>query len=185
MNTPTPTPIPAEDGADTPLTTFSQCHVGIVEHLCRLAELPALIAPATRARKIAVDTLAFFDEVITEHHAEEERELFPAVRDSATRGEERDTVEAMIERLTGEHRYIEANWSRVKPGLKQLAKGLVADLEEALVEQLVSDYRAHARYEEERFLPLAQAILGRNANHMAALGLSLHMRHQRPVVGYI
>ena len=45
------------------------------------------------------------------------------------------------------------------------------------VERLVTRYRAHALYEEKEFLPLSQTILGRNANHMAALGLSLHMRH--------
>ncbi|MEY2688035.1 MAG: hypothetical protein RL375_2233, partial [Pseudomonadota bacterium] len=27
------------------------------------------------------------------------------------------------------------------------------------------------------FLPLSQTILGRNGDHMAALGLSLHTRH--------
>ena len=53
------------------------------------------------------------------------------------------------------------------------------------MERLVSDYRAHAHYEELVFLPAAQSILGRNANHLAALGLSLHLRHARPVVGYI
>ena len=34
--------------------------------------------------------------------------------------------------------------------------------------------------------PLAERILGRNDNHMAALGMSLHMRHLHPrVIGYI
>jgi hypothetical protein len=47
----------------------------------------------------------------------------------------------------------------------------------ATVNTLVTEYRAHARLEEVAFLPLAQAILGRNSNHMAALGLSLHIRH--------
>ena len=183
MNTPTSTP--GNDSPDAPITNFSQCHVGIVAHLASLAELPALLAPAARARKIAADTLAFFDEVITEHHAQEEHELFAAVHDSATRGEERDRVDAITRRLTEEHRHIEATWSHIKPGLKQVAKGLAAELDEALITQLVSDYRAHAAYEEEVFLPLSQTILGRNADHMAALGLSLHMRHARPVVGYI
>jgi hypothetical protein len=42
---------------------------------------------------------------------------------------------------------------------------------------LVTRYRAHAQYEESEFLPLSQTILSRNSNHMAALGMSLHMRH--------
>ena len=46
-------------------------------------------------------------------------------------------------------------------------------------------YAAHAGFEESRFLPLAQDILGRDDNHMAALGLSLHLRHAPQVVGYI
>jgi hypothetical protein len=42
---------------------------------------------------------------------------------------------------------------------------------------MVQRYQAHAQLEEQAFLPLAQTVLGRNGNHMAALGLSLHMRH--------
>jgi hypothetical protein len=45
------------------------------------------------------------------------------------------------------------------------------------LEPLVTQYRAHAQFEEQSFLPLSQAILGRNSHHLAALGLSLHMRH--------
>lgn len=174
-----------EPHADAPIANFSQCHVSIIEHLNALGDLPALIAPAARARTIAAQTLAFFEEVIAEHHAEEERVLFPAVLDSATRGEERERVETIVARLAAEHRQIEATWSGLKQQLKQVAKGRDAELDSAAVEQLVGDYRAHARFEEEVFLPLSQTILGRNANHMAALGLSLHIRHARPVGGYI
>jgi hypothetical protein len=34
-------------------------------------------------------------------------------------------------------------------------------------------------------LPLAQTILGRQDQHMAALGLTLHMRHVPDFVAYI
>ncbi len=183
MNTPTSTP--GDASPDAPITNFSQCHVGIVAHLASLAELPALLAPAARAHKIAADTIAFFDDVIVEHHAQEERELFPAVLESSQRGEERDHVATMVERLTTEHRQIEAWWSQIKPQLKKIAKGHDSELDTVAVQQLVNEYRAHAAYEEAEFLPLSQTILGRNSNHMAALGLSLHMRHARPVVGYI
>jgi hypothetical protein len=42
---------------------------------------------------------------------------------------------------------------------------------------LIQRYKKHAQEEEAVFLPLAEKILSRNSNHMAALGLSLHMRH--------
>ena len=35
------------------------------------------------------------------------------------------------------------------------------------------------------FLPLAERILGRNGNHMAALGLALHLRHAPQPIGYV
>jgi len=49
----------------------------------------------------------------------------------------------------------------------------------------VARYSAHAEAEERVFLPLAEKILGRNSNHMAALGLSLHMRHAPRILGHI
>jgi len=170
---------------DAPIANFSQCHVGIISHLHALSELPDLMAPAARVRKIASDTLAFFDAVVLEHHQEEEKDLFTAVLFSAAKGQERAQVQTMVERLTAEHRLIEAWWSRIKPQLKQIAKGHDAELDAQALDQLVKDYDAHAQYEENEFLPLSQTILARNANHMAALGLSLHMRHAKPITGYL
>ncbi len=179
---PTPT---QKSSQDAPIANFSQCHVGIIGHLDAMNELPALMAPARRARTVAADMLAFFDAVIVEHHGEEERELFPAVIQSAVKGTEREHVKTMVERLTVEHRQIEAWWTRIKPQLRQIAKGHDTELDDVAVQQLVKEYHAHAQYEETEFLPLSQTILARNANHMAALGMSLHMRHTKPVVGYI
>lgn len=171
---------PAAPAADAPIQGFSHCHQGILGKLDTLAELPALLGPALRAREIASQALGFFSEAIFEHHADEERELFPAVLDSAADGAERQQVQAQVQRLTGEHRELEALWQQLEPGLKKLAKGQFApgtSLDDAALQRLVARYRAHAQFEEESFLPLAKTILGRNANHMAALGLSLHMRH--------
>lgn len=53
------------------------------------------------------------------------------------------------------------------------------------VKELVQAHTAHARFEEEQFLPLAQAVLSRNGNHMDALGLSLHLRHAPQLTGHI
>jgi len=162
------------------LNTFANCHAGILRHLADLGDLPMLLAPAQRARRIAEEALGFFRAALFEHHAEEEAELFPAVLKSATAGEERDRVQAITERLSQEHRAVEALWKSLEPGLKQVAKGHDTKLETADLERLVRQYTAHAAFEETEFLPLAQQILSRNANHMDALDLSLHMRHMPP-----
>lgn len=165
-----------------PIEEFSKCHAGILTHLDELATLPALLEPAARARSVATHTLSFFRKAVYEHHAEEEAELFPAVLGSAAKGEEHDKVQAIVTRLTADHRHIEDAWSTLEPKLKAVAKGHETTLDGADLTRLVDTYYAHARYEENVFLPLSKTILGRNANHMAALGLSLHLRHTLPEV---
>ncbi len=167
--------------SDTPpLDNFSSCHVGILNQLDALGVLPSLLAPAARAREIAAKTLAFFREAVFAHHTEEEKDLFPEVISSAKEGEERERVTSMTARLTREHRDLEARWKALEPALRQVAKGHDAEVPTAEVQLLVDQYRAHAAYEEAEFLPLSQTILGRNSNHMAALGLRLHIRHAPP-----
>jgi cell division protein FtsL len=143
-----------------PIQDFSHCHAGIIKHLDQLGALPALVEPAQRLRDIAVNALEFFRDVIFAHHQDEERER----------------VQAMTRRLTQEHRELEATWRSLEADLKKLAKGQFARIDVAAIERLVVQYRAHAGFEEQVFMPLSQTILGRNASHLAALGLSLHMR---------
>jgi hemerythrin-like domain-containing protein len=179
-------PSQTNDANEHPIQDFSNCHVGILGKLDLLGELPALLGPATRARDIATQAVAFFRDAIFEHHLDEERELFPAVLDSAAKGEERERVRAMVERLTEEHRALESLWKQLEPGLKKVAKGQAVDIDVTEIQRLVAQYRSHAQFEEAAFLPLAQQILGRNSHHMAALGLSLHMRHTPlPAKGYV
>lgn len=173
----TPAPI-----ADEPLDEFSNCHGGILEKLDALDRLPALLAPAAEARRIAAESLDFFSSVVYEHHGEEERELFPAVLASARGGDERQRVQELVDRLAREHREIEAAYQRLERGLKQVARGEESTLDGSAVTALVRAYASHAKFEEERFLPLSEEILGRNGDHMAALGVSLHLRHSLPEV---
>jgi hypothetical protein len=168
-----------------PLDAFSQCHAGITTRLEALGDLPRLAQAAAQARSVASAALALFQDAVLDHHADEENELFPAVLRSAEPGEEKQRVAAMVRRLTDEHRAVEALWRRLEPAVRAAAKGAEMPLDAAELQELVARYAAHASYEEQEFLPLAQEILGRNGNHMAALGLSLHMRHAPPVVGYI
>ena len=162
---------------DAPIDHFSHCHVGIFAQLSRMGDLPALLAPAAQARKIAAQSLNFFSKGMYEHHCEEEKDLFPAVRSSAHVGEERMKVEALIDQLVADHRALEKLWESLEPGLNKVAKGQDTTLDTAALQSMVERYQAHATLEEKQFLPLAEEILGRNSNHMAALGLSLHMRH--------
>ena len=73
-------------------------------------------------------------------------------------------------------------WSRLEPALQAVAKGHDSDVDRMAVQRLVDTNLGHARYEEQEFLPLSQTLLSRDGNHMAALGVSLHMRHAVPAM---
>ena len=107
---------------DSPITDFSQCHVGNVAQLDALDSLPPLLAPDQRAR------------------------LKAALRQVA-RGHEPHSIPTLQHSLR-------------TPACRTLPTG--------------------------NGLPAAVTNhLGRNARHLAALGISLHRRHVKPVDGYI
>ncbi|MDT7839062.1 hemerythrin domain-containing protein [Aquabacterium sp. OR-4] len=162
---------------DRPLRDFSDCHVGIVAMLDELTLLTRQqTSPASR-REAAGRTRRFFRDVVTAHHSEEESDLFSAVLADAKAGDERVQVESLVSRLIAEHRRVESLYAELATALAAIDGGADVVLDAAAVSNLVTAYRDHARLEEEVFLPLAQTILGRNSDHMAALGLSLHIRH--------
>jgi len=167
------------------LEAFSRCHDGIVEQLRTFSALPALVAAAERSRQVAAATLALFENGVLAHHGDEESELFPAVLRWAQPGAEQEKVKALTRRLVQEHREIENLWKRSRAAVAAIARGKPAGLEKGATMRLVQAYIAHARFEESEFLPLAEEILGRDGAHMAALGMSLHMRHAPHIAGYI
>jgi hemerythrin-like domain-containing protein len=162
---------------DQPIQEFSDCHVDVVNMLDDLTALSRQQHPPHLRREVAGRILGFFRDVVTPHHHEEEAELFPAVLADATAGDERAQVEGLVSRLVDEHRRVEGTYAQLVPALSALEDGQDVSLDESAVAALVADCLAHARFEEEVFLPLAQTILARNSDHMAALGLALHIRH--------
>ncbi len=83
----------------------------------------------------------------------------------------------MVKKMTENHREIEAVWRDLEPQLTKLAIGHLSVVDVASVRHLVSQHDAHAKLEEDQFLPLAETILARKDPQLAELGLSLHLRH--------
>ena len=110
-----PASAPASSSQADVLSEFSQCHAGILSHLQAFRGLPELLDPAAKARQIAGQMLQFFQTAVLEHHADEERELFPAVLASTRKGSEREEIQVIVDRLVAEHRQIEAMWARMVP----------------------------------------------------------------------
>jgi len=168
---------PADEPGALPIHDFSRSHAGLRKLLESLATLGQKGESATQAQDTARTALQSFRPAMFEHHGEEEKELFPAVL-AASNPQEYGRLRALTEALTAEHRQIEALWHTLQPALEALAQGKPTAMDTALVQDIVARYAAHARLEEEQFLPMAETILGRKDPSMAALGFSLHMRHQ-------
>ncbi len=174
-------------GVDTnaPLKTLHHSHEAIIAQLRELAELPQLLEQVQRSRRIAASTVALFCGEVLAHHADEERELFPAVIRSAQAGEERKRVEFITQVLSAEHRILEQMWKSLEPSMRAAARGRATNMDPERVAHLVRKYNQHARFEEDQFLPLAQAILERDSNHLQAVGLALHLSRVPDLPGYI
>ncbi len=70
--------------------------------------------------------------------------------------------------------------------LASAAQGDERDLVRLVVRRLTREHRELEATRKHLEPGLKQVVKGRNANHMSALGLSLHMRHTPlPVKGYI
>ena len=164
-----------------PIRQFSGSHDGILHGLQDLAELPELASAMERARSKAASVLHLFDKVVLVHHADEEQELFVSVQRSCRDAREAAQVQTLVDKLKGEHRRIETLWKNIRPALVHTAAGKPHGEPFAQeVATLVRLYGQHARFEEDVFLPLADQILARNQNHMAALDVALHLRHAPP-----
>src|SRR5690606_15530067 len=109
---------------------------GILTQLQALSGLPALVTAAAQAREVAADTLALFDHAVLEHHADEEKELFPAVLRHAAPGAEQSRMKALVDRLTADHREIEALWKTQKAAVDAAARGKPSKLDANAVHHL-------------------------------------------------
>jgi len=170
---------------ESALNEFSGCHEGIIKNFKQLKTLIELLDNEPGSKKIkpmAVKLLAFFEEVVLQHHAEEEQELFTLVMECAAKGDEASTARNYIKRLVAEHRQLEKMWQQIEGDVRRLSKGKQASLDRELALKLAKEYLQHAEFEEQEFLPLSAKILSKN--DLSALGLSLHMRHLEASTGY-
>jgi hemerythrin-like domain-containing protein len=149
-------------GFEVPLAMLSACH-GRIEQQCAtlrrlVTHLPRHGADAA-AREAAAGVMRYFDSAAVHHHADEERDLFPALEE-AMAGSDAVCVRELTASLAAEHRELEACWRRVRAALAPLAAGTAASLPAGDVEALVVSYEQHIAREEAELLPMAARLLG-------------------------
>src|SRR5512142_197066 len=91
---------------DDPLAMLYACHDRIEAHcatLEKLVEYLPLHGCNSAARQAAANILRYFDTAGPNHHADEERDLFPLLR-ASSHGPEALELAALLESLMAEHR---------------------------------------------------------------------------------
>lgn len=149
-------------GFDQPFEMLDACHARMERSLALLerlgVHLEAHLAGSgvdAQAREAATDVLRYFDIAAPLHHEDEERHVFPRLRDAGQA--------AMAARLRGEHQVMEREWAALRPDLVAVQAGTLAPgaLAEARARwrAFATLYRDHLAAEEALAFPVARAGL--------------------------
>lgn len=148
-------------GFEVPLEMLAACH-GRIEHQCtilrRLVPHLARHGADGEARSAAARVMRYFDSSALQHHADEERDLFPALIESMA-GSDAVCLRELLDGLAADHRELEARWRIVRAPLERVVAGESVALEAADVESLVGLYERHIAREEQELLPMAARLL--------------------------
>lgn len=140
---------------DNPLGMLRACHRRIEKQLATLDRLQRHLPEHgcdDDARNAARAILRYFDTAAINHHADEERSIFPRL--VATVGNEAQGIASELER---DHRQLATQWDRVRPLLVGIAAGQRANLSPREVLELREAYARHIALEESTLIPLAES----------------------------
>lgn len=146
-------------GFDQPFEMLNACHARMERSLVLLDRLGEHLQQQmlrsgvdAQACEAAADVLRYFDIAAPLHHEDEERHVFPRLRDAGQA--------AMAARLRVEHEIMEREWAALRPDLVAVRDGTWAP--EALPDArarwrtFAALYRGHLAAEESRAFPAAR-----------------------------
>ncbi|WP_119352561.1 hemerythrin domain-containing protein [Azohydromonas sediminis] len=170
---PRPRVVPDDD-----FDVLDEAHRAVVAHLGLLAELIERLGRHgvdDRASELARDIAAFFNGHARDHHAEEERRVFPALLADGS-----DELVKHVRRLQQDHGWLEEDWLELAPQLDAVANGYngydLALLQHALP-VFTELYREHIALEESLIYPEAKRRLA------AEQAAARHRRGEMPPTG--
>lgn len=167
---------PINASTEAPLEMLAACH-GRVQRQCqtlqRLLPHVAQHGADDAARQAAVAVMRYFDTAAVDHHADEELDLFPALRE-ALAGSDAVCVVALIDALRGEHRQLEALWRALRSQLNALATGDAAALQAQSIDRFIATYERHIEREDTELLPMAARLLDDRA--LQSIGAAMRER---------
>lgn len=165
-------------GFEQPFEMLQACHERVQRSLGLLERLMAHIDAQghdAASRSAAADLLRYFDIAAPLHHEDEEKHVFPALRDST----DADLQQA-IAVLRREHERMAALWSGLRGALLLWRDAPqpppIAAATRALVREFIACYDTHIALEEQRVYPAAR--LRFDAAGLARIGAEMQARRR-------
>lgn len=147
-------------GFDRPFEMLEACHERVQRSLRLLGKLVTHLRDKgcdEPAREAAADVLRYFDVAAPHHHEDEERHVFPLLRDSGDAA-----LADAVRRLQDDHAAMDSAWRAASQPLRQIRDGLLTRLDaaqEADIAHFIGLYGEHIRLEEEAVYPAARQRL--------------------------
>lgn len=165
---------------DNPLELIEACHERMERQLRTLERMVPHVAAHGAdepARSAATAVMRYFDTSGTDHHRDEDEDLFPHLRALAAR-DGRDEIGAALYELVSEHQAMDVLYASLREQLDGLARCEAARLDRDLVERFCWLYRRHMAMERDVILPFARAALA--PGQLASLGerMAARRRHE-------
>ncbi|MDB5933574.1 MAG: pdxH [Massilia sp.] len=163
-------------GFDEPIAVLKHCHDRIRKQLATMQKLPEHLArhgADEQARDAARAVLKYFDQGAPLHHADEEENLVPMLREVA-QGDDAATLTALVPGILQDHDDMDAMWQSLHEELAAIAGGSAATLSAPAVQRFCERYLAHMEREENHIAPMAKRLF--SAAQMAQLGTAMQVR---------
>jgi pyridoxamine 5'-phosphate oxidase len=165
---------------DNPLELIEACHERMERQLRTLERMVPHVAAHgadEAARSAATAVMRYFDTSGTDHHRDEDEDLFPHLRALAAR-DGRDEIGAALYELVSEHQAMDVLYATLREQLDGLARSEAARLDRDLVERFCWLYRRHMAMEKDVILPFAREALA--PGQLASLGerMAARRRHE-------
>ena len=161
---------------EAPLEMLSACHGRVAaqcDTLQRLERHLATHGSDTAAREAATAVMRYFDLAAPHHHADEEQNLFPQLRE-AMAGSDAVCIRDLTDRLCAEHRVLEGHWQALRAVLHGIAQGQAVRPADGQVDAFVATYQTHIEREENELLPMAARLL--DDTQLAQIGRAMRER---------
>lgn len=170
----------ARHAADDGFDVLDDCHrrmLAVIDALANLVEVVESKGAGADERAAATAIGDFFATVARQHHADEERYVFPALLASG----DASLVDAAL-RLQQDHGWLEEDWLEIEPQVQSLAMGIgYCDIDtlRAGVDVFAALYRDHIELEESLAYPEARARVGTGERRAMGREMAARRRAQR------